>query len=118
MIFCFDWPNIGTVQNYQDPSSQFPYIGSIQENFNVHVMFRTRPKLHSTMVMVKGHEWDVVRVKEATMQLITHMCGNLAVSNQMFCLFRSKCLCLLGITIGTKFKIVKTVNEINIIQCS
>lgn len=90
MIFCFDWPNIGTVQNYQDPSSQFPYIGSIQENFNVHVMFRTRPKLHSTMVMVKGHEWDVVRVKEATMQLITHMCGNLAVSNQMFFLFRSK----------------------------
>jgi len=81
LIFCFDWPNIGTVQNYQDPSSQFPYISSIQENFNVHVMFRTRPKLHSTMVMVKGHEWDVVRVKEATMQLITHMCGNLAVSN-------------------------------------
>ncbi|KAL5239743.1 hypothetical protein ACI65C_007153 [Semiaphis heraclei] len=78
LIFCFDWPNIGTVQNYQDPSSQFPYIGSIQENFNVHVMFRTRPKLHSTMVMVKGHEWDVVRVKEATIQLITHMCGNLA----------------------------------------
>ncbi|XP_050429624.1 protein bicaudal C homolog 1 [Adelges cooleyi] len=78
LIFCFDWPNIGTVQNYQDPSSQFPYIGSIQENYNVHVMFRTRPKLHSTMVMVKGHEWDVVRVKEATMQLITHMCGNLA----------------------------------------
>lgn len=83
MIFCFDWPNIGTVQNYQDPSSQFPYIGSIQESYNVHVMFRTRPKLHSTMVMVKGHEWDVVRVKEATMQLITHMCGNLAVSNQV-----------------------------------
>lgn len=48
-------------------------------------MFRTRPKLHSTMVMVKGHEWDVVRVKEATMQLITHMCGNLAVRDEMIC---------------------------------
>lgn len=88
LIFCFDWPNIGTVQNYQDPSSQFPYIASIQENFNVHVMFRTRPKLHSTMVMVKGHEWDVIRVKEATMQLITHMCGNLAVSYLTLYLFK------------------------------
>lgn len=46
------------------------------------VMFRTRPKLHATQVVVKGCEWEVSQVKEATVLLIRYMCKNLAVSSK------------------------------------
>ena len=59
--------------------STSPYIIKIQEQFNVQVMFRTRPKLHATLVVVKGCEWEVDKVKEATVNLIHHMCKELAV---------------------------------------
>jgi protein bicaudal C len=62
------------------PFSTSPYIVKIQEKYNVQVMFRTRPKLHATLVVVKGCEWEVSKVKEATVLLIHHMCENLAVS--------------------------------------
>lgn len=45
-------------------------------------MFRTRQKLNSTLVVVKGCEWEVARVKEATQLLISHMCDSLAVRKQ------------------------------------
>lgn len=61
------------------PEHTSPYVVSVQETYNVQVMFRTRAKLHSTLVMVKGCEWEVARVKEATLHLIHHMCGNFAV---------------------------------------
>lgn len=48
------------------------------------VLFRTRPKLHSTLVLVKGCEWELPKVKEATMLLVKHMCDNLAVSSSIF----------------------------------
>lgn len=78
LIFSFELPILGTLLTTPDNTS--PYITSIQESYNVQVMFRTRPKLHSTLVLVKGCEWEVVRVKEATQLLIAHMCDNLAVS--------------------------------------
>lgn len=43
-------------------------------------MFRSRPKLHATLVVVKGNERDVVNVKKATMLLIKYMCDSVAVS--------------------------------------
>lgn len=46
-------------------------------------MFRSRPKLHATLVVVKGHERDVVNVKKATMLLIKYMCDSVAVSSQI-----------------------------------
>lgn len=77
LIFCFELPNVGTLQNFSELTS--PFVLEIQENYQVQVMFRTRAKLHSTLVMVKGCEWEVVRVKQATVHLINYMCDNLAV---------------------------------------
>lgn len=78
LIFSFELPIMGAMHNHPDSTS--PYIVKIQEKYNVQVMFRTRPKLHATLVVVKGCEWEVLQVKEATVFLIHHMCKNLAVS--------------------------------------
>lgn len=60
-----------------DPTN--PYISKIQQQYNVQVMLRTRPKLHATLVLVKGVEWEVEQVKSATMLLVEFLCENLAV---------------------------------------
>lgn len=71
---------MGASQSMPDCTS--PYVVKIQEKYNVQVMFRTRPKLHATLVVVKGCEWEVSQVKEATILLIRYMCKNLAVSSK------------------------------------
>lgn len=71
---------MGASQNTPDCTS--PYVIKIQEKYNVQVMFRTRPKLHATQVVVKGCEWEVSQVKEATVLLMRYMCKNLAVSSK------------------------------------
>ncbi|XP_054269355.1 protein bicaudal C-like [Macrosteles quadrilineatus] len=76
LIFSFELPILGTLNTLPDASS--PYISCIQEKYNVQVLFRTRPKLHSTLVLVKGCEWELAKVKEATHLLVKHMCDNLA----------------------------------------
>ncbi|XP_008473848.1 protein bicaudal C-like [Diaphorina citri] len=73
LIFCFEYPLMGST-----PNANSPFVQIIQEAYNVQVMFRNRPKLQPTLVMVKGCEKDVERVKEATTKLIEHMCGSLA----------------------------------------
>ena len=78
LIFSFELPIMGAMQ--APPDSTSPYVVKIQEKYNVQVMFRTRPKLHATLVVVKGCEWEVSQVKEATLQLIHYMCESLAVS--------------------------------------
>lgn len=78
-MFSFELPIVGTLQPLPDPES--PYLLSVQQKYNVQVMFRTRPKLHATSVVVKGCEWEVAQVKEATLLLINHMCDNFSVSN-------------------------------------
>lgn len=70
-------PILSSSQNVPDANT--PYVSEVQEQFNVQVMFRTRPKLHATLVMVKGVEWEVQQVKQATLLLIQYMCENLAV---------------------------------------
>lgn len=52
--------------------------------YNVQVMFRTRPKLHATLVLVKGVEWEIQKVKQATLMLIDYMCDTLAVYIQKY----------------------------------
>lgn len=56
------------------------YVVKIQEQYKVQVMFKTRPKLHATLVLVKGVEWEVDQVKQATLLLMDYMCDKLAVS--------------------------------------
>ncbi|KAG5329672.1 BIC1B protein, partial [Acromyrmex heyeri] len=81
LIFSFELPIMGASQSMPDCTS--PYVVKIQDKFNVQVMFRTRPKLHATLVVVKGCEWEVSQVKEATQLLIRHMCKNLASQIQV-----------------------------------
>lgn len=81
LIFSFELPIMGSSQTVPDSTS--PYVVKIQEKYNVQVMFRTRPKLHATLVVVKGCEWEVSQVKEATMLLIQYMCQNLASQIQV-----------------------------------
>ncbi|KAK3920505.1 Protein bicaudal C [Frankliniella fusca] len=76
LMFSFELPIVGSLQPYPDPES--PFMRSVQEKYNVQVMFRTRPKLHATLVVVKGCEWEVAQVKEATLILINYMCDSLA----------------------------------------
>ncbi|XP_044005866.1 protein bicaudal C [Aphidius gifuensis] len=76
LIFSFELPIMGSMQS--PPDSTSPNIIKIQEKFNVQIMFRTRPKLHATLVVVKGCEWEVQKVKEATIFLINYFCRNLA----------------------------------------
>ncbi|XP_078045198.1 protein bicaudal C isoform X3 [Augochlora pura] len=81
LIFSFELPIMGSSQTVPDSTS--PYVVKIQEKYNVQVMFRTRPKLHATLVVVKGCEWEVSQVKEATVLLIQYMCQNLASQIQV-----------------------------------
>ncbi|XP_070171625.1 protein bicaudal C homolog 1-B isoform X2 [Polyergus mexicanus] len=81
LIFSFELPIMDASQSMPDCTS--PYVIKIQEKYNVQVMFRTRPKLHATLVVVKGCEWEVSQVKEATNLLIRYMCKNLASQIQV-----------------------------------
>ncbi|XP_066595085.1 protein bicaudal C homolog 1-like isoform X2 [Prorops nasuta] len=81
LIFSFELPFMGATQTTPDSTSA--YVVKIQETYNVQVTFRTRPKLHATLVVVKGCEWEVSRVKEATILLIQHMCESLASQIQV-----------------------------------
>lgn len=81
LIFSFELPIMGASQSMPDCTS--PHVVKIQEKYNVQVMFRTRPKLHATLVVVKGCEWEVAQVKEATYLLIRYMCKNLASQIQV-----------------------------------
>ncbi|XP_063243227.1 protein bicaudal C isoform X2 [Bacillus rossius redtenbacheri] len=83
LIFSFELPVVTAAAQLPDANS--PDLKHIQETYNVQVMFRTRPKLHSTLVVVKGCEWEVDRVKDATVLLVNYLCESLAnqVSVQM-----------------------------------
>ncbi|XP_015174983.1 PREDICTED: protein bicaudal C isoform X2 [Polistes dominula] len=81
LIFSFELPIMGSSQRTPDATS--PYVVRLQEKYNVQVMLRTRPKLHATLVLVKGCEWEVSQVKEATVLLINFMCENLASQIQV-----------------------------------
>ncbi|CAG9832828.1 unnamed protein product [Diabrotica balteata] len=73
LIFGFELPIM--TQNIDATSL---YIVKIQEQYKIQVMFKTRPKLHATLVLVKGLEWEVDQVKQATTLLMEYMCENLA----------------------------------------
>ncbi|XP_049826677.1 protein bicaudal C [Aethina tumida] len=73
LIFGFELPIMS--QNIDVTSA---YVVKIQEQYKVQVMFKTRPKLHATLVLVKGVEWEVDQVKQATLLLMDYMCDKLA----------------------------------------
>lgn len=79
MIFSFELPLIGVMQS--DLGSVT--VSQLEEKFNVKVLFRTRARLHATLVMVKGCEWELAKVKEATLLLMKHLCHDMTVSTKV-----------------------------------
>ena len=54
---------------------------SLQDQYNIQIMFRQKQKnFHTTTVVVKGCEWECSRVKEATLLLMDNLCTGLATS--------------------------------------
>ncbi|XP_059057902.1 protein bicaudal C homolog 1 [Achroia grisella] len=76
LVFCFELPIVAPSQSQPDISS--PYVQQIQEQYNVQVMLRNRPKLHANLMVVKGVQWEVQATMEATTLLINYMCGPVA----------------------------------------
>ncbi|XP_050076914.1 protein bicaudal C [Anopheles maculipalpis] len=60
------------------PDNDTPYVKEVEAEFSVQVIFSTRPKLHSSLVLVKGSEKEERMVKEATRRLMDLMCENMA----------------------------------------
>ncbi|XP_055548937.1 protein bicaudal C [Wyeomyia smithii] len=60
------------------PDNETPYVKEVEKEFNVQVIFSTRPKLHSSLVLVKGSEKEELKVKEATRRLMDLMCESIA----------------------------------------
>lgn len=54
------------------------YFNRINIHF-LQVIFSSRPKLHSSLVLVKGSEKEAEQVQEATQTLINFSCENIAV---------------------------------------
>ena len=66
LVFTFDLPHVSNVEQLPDPSD--PYLKAIQDQYNIQVMFRQKQKnFPTTLVVVKGCQWEAGRVKEATM---------------------------------------------------
>ncbi|XP_050101510.1 protein bicaudal C [Anopheles aquasalis] len=60
------------------PDNDTPYVKEIEAEYSVQVIFSTRPKLHSSLVLVKGSEKEEQLVKEATRRLMDLMCEGIA----------------------------------------
>ncbi|KAL5281386.1 BICC1 family protein [Megaselia abdita] len=60
------------------PDHDTPFITNVENQYNVQVIFSTRPKLHSSLVLVKGSEKEAAKVQEATQELINFTCENIA----------------------------------------
>ena len=66
LVFTFDLPIVSHAEHTPDPSD--PYLRAIQDQYNIQVMFRQKQKnFATTLVVVKGCQWEAGRVKEATM---------------------------------------------------
>lgn len=76
LVFMFELP---ILQALPDVSSS-PAIQQIQQSHNVNVTFKQRPNVYVTTVIVRGSVNNAKSVKEATMMLIEHLTGNIAVS--------------------------------------
>ncbi|XP_035443589.2 protein bicaudal C homolog 1 [Spodoptera frugiperda] len=81
LVFCFELPIVPSSQPLPDITS--PYVQNIQDQYNVQVMLRNRPKLHANLLVVKGVQWEVQATMEATNLLMNYMCGPLASQTQV-----------------------------------
>lgn len=83
LLYSFELPILAPGR--PQPDNETPFVKEIEREFNVQIIFSSRPKLHSALVLIKGSEMDVVTVKEATKRLIDMICGDIAVSRECKC---------------------------------
>lgn len=76
LLYSFELPILAPGR--PQPDNETPFVQEIEREFNVQIIFSSRPKLHSALVLIKGSEMDVVQVKEATKRLIDLICGEIA----------------------------------------
>ncbi|EDV58077.1 protein bicaudal C [Drosophila erecta] len=76
LLISFEMPVMGP--NKPQPDHETPYIKMIETKFNVQVIFSTRPKLHTSLVLVKGSEKESGQVRDATQLLINFACESIA----------------------------------------
>ena len=66
LVFTFDLPLVPSAEVTPDPND--PYLRAVQDQYNIQVMFRQKQKNYpTTLVVVKGCQWESARVKEATL---------------------------------------------------
>lgn len=87
LIMSFELPVMAPGRTAPDNDTQ--YVKDIEQLYNIQVIFSTRPKLHSSLVLVKGSEKESAKVQEATQLLINFMCENIAVN--IFILYTTIC---------------------------
>ncbi|XP_039756089.1 protein bicaudal C [Pararge aegeria] len=80
LVFSFELP---IAPSQAQPDINSPYVQQIQDQYNVQVMLRNRPKLHANLLVVKGVQWEVQATMEATSLLMNYMCGQLASQTQV-----------------------------------
>ncbi|KAM8716534.1 hypothetical protein ACLKA7_003415 [Drosophila subpalustris] len=68
LLISFEMPVMGPGKT--QPDHETPYIKMIESKFNVQVIFSSRPKLHTSLVLVKGSEKESAQVRDATQLLI------------------------------------------------
>ncbi|ALC39912.1 BicC [Drosophila busckii] len=70
LLISFEMPVMGPGK--PQPDHETPYIKTIESKYNVQVIFSTRPKLHTSLVLVKGSEKESIKVRNATQLLINY----------------------------------------------
>jgi len=63
-----------------DPNS--PVLARVQQQYNVTVAFKQRPRAYTATVVVRGTVNSAKSVKEATILLMEHFTGNMGVSKE------------------------------------
>lgn len=77
MIISFELPILAPERPMPDNNTQ--YVKDVEAKFKIQVIFSARPKLHSSLVLVKGCEKEAASVQEAAQLLINFMCESIAV---------------------------------------
>ncbi|XP_021365322.1 protein bicaudal C homolog 1-like [Mizuhopecten yessoensis] len=76
LVFMFELPVSGVLQPLPDASS--PTIQQLQQQYNVAISFRQRPRVYATTVIVRGSVCNAKSVKEGTASLMEHLTSNVS----------------------------------------
>ncbi|XP_064605068.1 protein bicaudal C homolog 1-B-like isoform X2 [Liolophura sinensis] len=79
LVYMFELPMGAMLQPLPDVSS--PAIQQLQQNYNVTVSFRQRPRMYVTTIIVRGSVFNAISVKEATSRLMEQLTGNISCAN-------------------------------------